>query len=318
MLIIYADGGLGNRVSSLCNGLSIARIFNVSHRLFWPTNESCQLDYAELFDEERFAENKNKLDIRALEACSLLSLDNFLNLPDEFFLNPWQCLGRSKVLAWIGMQIYSGRTVIVFGHRIFPQLYKDVVLIMHREVTFNSRILSLVCEMKKKLPKSKSYFGIHYRGTDGQRGTNYRSFTTFLISLLSILSRKSIFLATDDTDYVRFVRKNFPNVYIIDHTRPKKRIANLSWSGNVLDSNLEIHPYNVNRDGDSVVCSACDLVLLSESNWLCLNSYSTFLEFAGLYSRRRICYWAFRLINRLKHFKVLIKSVKVFATDGQR
>jgi hypothetical protein len=303
MVIIYADGGLGNRISSICNGVYIADTLDIEPEFFWPVNESCGAEYGELFETERIFQNKNKLELRALKRCSLLSIDNFLGLSKDFYLDPNKCLSSSKLIDWCRKQISGGRILVVFGHRIFPQIYSDVVNVLHSEIKFCSNIINLVSSIESGGLNHHLYFGFHYRGTDGTRGRSYRLFTTTGIYVATTLFKRKVFLATDDSGYADWALQKFKELIVIKHKRPEKRIPNLAWDASILDSNLEVHPYNITRDKDSMIYAACELILLSKARWLFPNSYSTFLEFAALYSQRRRFYLLFKLINRIKFYK---------------
>jgi len=40
-LLIYCDGGLGNRLNALLSGLALARHFGLEHTVHWPVNANC-------------------------------------------------------------------------------------------------------------------------------------------------------------------------------------------------------------------------------------------------------------------------------------
>lgn len=308
MIIVYTDGGLGSRLSCLANGLFIVNSFSSRSRIFWPVNDSCAINFDEIFNCNLVVEDLNKTDIRLLKNCSILSSDNFLNLPVEYFLDPWGVRSGTEVFDWCLRQLQSERVLVVFGHRIFPQFYSDVAKILVTKIPFQRYVVERAVSVESRLVGRQAYFGFHLRGTDGGRDGHYLSITFCFLKILSEKFRARVFLATDDMLFVRYTRNFIPRVIVPRRNLPQKKYKNLGWTSLIIDSNFERQPYNIIRDKHAVIDAAIDVILLSRSKFLVINSTSTFLEISGLLSGVWLRRIIFLSIARMRHFRILYKK----------
>ena len=308
MIIVYTDGGLGSRLSCLANGLFIINFFSSRSRIFWPVNDSCATNFNEIFNCNLVIENLSKTDIRLLKNCSILSSDNFLKLSSEYFLDPWEVRSGSKLVDWCSRQLQNERVLVVFGHRIFPQFYNSVTKILVTKFPFQQYILERAVSVEGRSLGRPAQFGFHLRGTDGSRGGLYLSITLCFLKILSERFRTRVFLATDDVLFMRYVSLFIPRVRSPRRNLPQKKYKNLGWTSLIIDSNLERQPYNIIRDRNAVIDAAVDMIMLSRSRFLVINSTSTFLEISGLLSDVWLRRMIFLTIVRLRHFKTLCKK----------
>ena len=230
MIIVYTDGGLGSRLSCLANGLFIVNLFSSGSRIFWPVNDSCGTNFDEIFHCNLVVEDLSKTDIRLLKNCSILSSDNFLNLPLEYFLDPWEVRSGTQVFDWCSRQLQKQRVLVVFGHRIFPQFYSDVATILVTKIPFQRYIVDRAVSVESRSVGRRAQFGFHLRGTDGSRGSLYLSITFCFLKMMSEKFRARVFLATDDIVFTRYTRHFIPTVKVPRRNLPQKKYKNLGWT----------------------------------------------------------------------------------------
>ena len=67
-ILIFCDGGLGNRINALASGLAIARYFGLTYCVHWPINNWCAAPFQKIFanrlnvSTESISQLKGRLD----------------------------------------------------------------------------------------------------------------------------------------------------------------------------------------------------------------------------------------------------------------
>jgi len=301
MIIIYTDGGLGSRLSCLANGLFFVDNLRSQSRIFWPLNESCAANFSELFKSDLIVENFNKVDLKSLKNCSILSSDNFLNLPVEHFLDPWAVWSGRRIIDWCLQQLKAQRVLIIFGHRIIPQFYGKITAVLSKRFSIPQPTVKYGVGETEVFLEGPAFFGVHLRGTDGKRSGPYLPISIFFLKFLSVKIGAKVFLATDDMLFIRYTKLFMPRIKIPRRTLPRKKYKDLGWASLIIDSNYEMQPYNIIRDRESVIDATIDIIMLGRCRVLIINSTSTFLEVAGILSGVRFRCGVFMLISRLRH-----------------
>ena len=51
-IIIYCDGGLGNRLNALLSGMAIVHYFGIDYVIHWPANQWCAAAYSDILGQD--------------------------------------------------------------------------------------------------------------------------------------------------------------------------------------------------------------------------------------------------------------------------
>jgi len=272
-LIIFCDGGLGNRLGVLVGGLIVSKTLQRAPVICWPQNTWCGCSYKDIFcnDMENISLNINELFSTFKDSLFLIH-ENQTNLSLHKQLYPT----KEAINNLVGDQISD----IIYYHNSIPEfLDKKQVLQTLQNLQIVPHIQDIVDIFCTQNNIDRSVAGVHLRKTDYNSLIDENQVQQYI----SENPEKRFFVCSDDKETEIKFSKN-KNVII----RPKTFYAekldiDKSWCGHIIDREGRSFNFNVNRSKDSVIEGFIDLLILSKTN-ITIETISSFLKFAKLYN----------------------------------
>jgi len=298
-IIVYCDGGLGNRIRGLINALFWLEAG--SFEICWPINDWCGASFLELFQplastkivEYSFADIGEML--RQSKNSILISHDNQFGISHDQFI-PISSLFRPGSVVKSKAQ---SSLVILYLVQVHPlvslRVYREILLMLKpsNRVSFEYHLFT----SRIGLYPGK-FCGFHARLTDS--GNTPETYHRMLSRLLS--KNTIVFLSSDSPDIIIQMIGKHPNLYYRKHVElPQKKVSDCSWVATVPDSDGRLFSYNIHRSKESTIDAMIDLLTLASSRIYISNS-SSFLQVALVYGYSLQSYSAklFLLKHRLK------------------
>jgi FkbM family methyltransferase len=273
-IIIYCDGGLGNRLNALLSGLAISRHFGLARTIHWPVNSNCGAAIEDL--------------IETSDTCHKDSLSSLHNK-----VNGFRMLLHDKIASErLGSDFSSAYSydsladfevkVIATGKPIFyyPALIPGWIPpeLIAQEVKFLRFNKLIELEAAKFITEtlSRPYHGLHLRRTDLNIG-----FSDLEVHRIVSAHRDQLFFVCSDDPLAERIAAAHPNV----EARQKisyvtKNDVNSDWLNPRIDEDGRVMG-NLERGRESVINAAIDLLILGNSRILG-HSGSTFQSIARL------------------------------------
>lgn len=272
-LVIYCDGGFGNRFNALVSGLVIAKTCGLEPQVVWPINNWCGASLADLFEQPPPSVN------RELATFVPQAQDyQFFMVEDHLKMGrPW--VSPMLMTTWDAARSYlssSDQDVFYYTALIPPFIELSAVAAQVRALRFHPRIVARMEAFLREQGLS-DFLGIQIRKTDfGGNGADENN----LFELISSCPQKRFFVCSDD----KAVEARFsalPNVAIYPKRAHVEKLVGGGWNSTTTDQSGRLYASNVKRSGDSVEDALVDLLILSRSQ-IVKTSNSTFLNTALL------------------------------------
>jgi hypothetical protein len=279
-LVIYCDGGFGNRFNALVSGLIVAKTLDLSPEVVWPVNNWCGASFSDLFEDPlTVIDRELSTYVAERDKYQYFIVEDRLNLAREW-TSPLNTPDWDSVRALLGRStddVFYYTALI--PHFIDFNVVKDQVRSLKLRRDISERALAYLREAGLQ---PGNFFGVQIRKTDfGGNGADDNN----LFELLSKSSGKRFFVCSDDkTVEDRF--KTLPNVSIYSKTAHVEKLVQGSWNEVTADNSGRLYACNVNRSGQSVIDAVVDLLILSYSQ-VVKTSNSTFLQTALLMQASR-------------------------------
>jgi len=276
-LLIYCDGGFGNRFNALVSGLIMARKLALQPEVVWPVNNWCGARLDDLFEDA--------LPVVERELASFMperALYQYLIVEDRLGLaDSW--VSPLRLPSWHAVeQQLSGSTHDIFYYTalIPPFISADEVTAQVQALRFHREILARAegfLSMQQIGRRVGDFLGVQIRKTDfGSRAADDSN----LFTLVSQCPQHRFFVCSDD----KGVEQRFavlPNVMVFDKRAHVEKMVDGDWTSVTTDHSGRAYPCNVTRSADSVEDALVDLLILSRSQ-IVKTSNSTFLNAAML------------------------------------
>lgn len=270
-ILIYCDGGFGNRYNAMLSGLAIAEVAKLEPVIVWPTNNWCGACYEDIFENPRVVINKELVSFVAEKERfhHLMEEDHLrMNVP---YISPRGVTDLNTILEYLGK---SDKDVFYYVALIPPcidmALIRKYLLANPFHQTIRERAAAFIRENKLS-----DFFGIQIRKTDfGANGTDDQN----IFDLIERCSDKLFFVCSDDKD----VEKRFAslaNVRIYEKQAHVEKLVDGDWNNLTPDCSGRVYACNVNRGALSVIEAIVDLLILSKSR-VVKTSGSTFMTAA--------------------------------------
>ncbi len=305
--IVFCDGGLCNRLNALLVAQLIAKELKINLWVAWPSNNWCQLPYAEIFDASPNIISQST-DIQGLNTefsdYALLAHEQqtFSKSP---FINPnleesWQHLINSVSSS------LKHQSAIYFNATIPWCCPIQQVSNIAQTLPWKSDYqLQAQAFLKTHQLRPFKFWGLHLRGTDFGHTSQYFQRWFNIIKLFP----DPVVICTDDPK-VRETYLSSPKVLSRPITHfPQRLDADKGWNDQIIDDQNRAFNFNVFRDAESVKESIIDLMILSQSK-LYFTSNSTFLTFALLMRGIEFSFYA-RLLFWFRRTKQRIRLTKL-------
>jgi len=276
-LVIYCDGGFGNRFNALVSGLVISATLGLRPLVVWPVNNWCGAPFGSLFE--------NDLPVVDRELASFMPerdgyqyfiVEDRLGLADEW-VSPLHVPHWDTVRSFFAR---SDKPVFYYTALIPGFIDAAVVLSQVRALRLRADLIARAEEFLSAHQigaRHGDFFGVQIRKTDfGANGADDNN----LFELVSQRPLQRFFVCSDDKE----VEQRFgalPQVAIFPKRAHVEKRVDGQWTTTTADHSGRLYPCNVNRGAASVEDAVVDLLILSRSQ-IIKTSNSTFLNTALL------------------------------------
>jgi hypothetical protein len=269
-MIIFSDGGLGNRLNSLIGGLIAAEKLGCTPVLCWPVNNWCGCPFEDLFVLNLEIIDKGINDIFLDDDKIYLTHDT---QPGKVFNNKFDHSVESLNI------IREMSQDIVYYHNKIPGYFlQDDIIKQLKTFKIASNILLQAKSFCKQHSIGKNIKGVHLRKTDhGRQIDSDQMFENILND-----KKSGYFICSDDKD-TEDKFNELKNVLVYPKTSYVEKLIDGGWTTKIKDSEGRIFPYNVDRSKQSVIEAFVDLLVLSRTNIIIRNK-SSFLGWAKIYA----------------------------------
>ncbi len=258
-LMIFCDGGIGNRINSLISGLAIARHFNLTFCVYWPENNWCQASFGDIF--------RNPLPTSKLSISNLSKKlgDAIVLLHDDIASKRLE-VEFNSAYQYSSMQDFSDKVLsaeknIFYYPALMPQWVPFEVCIQElRSLSFTDYISQSVSGFVNEVLK-KPFHGLHLRRTDLNVGLNDHE----VINLVQRHPDETFFVCSDDP-VAEAIASAHPNVFARSKAfHVNKKNNENSWLNESADDDGRIYYGNIQRGKEAVIEGAIDLLILAHS-----------------------------------------------------
>lgn len=269
-MIIFSDGGLGNRLNSLIGGLVAAEKLGCVPVICWPVNNWCGCSFEDLFVSNLEILDKGINDIFLDDDKIYLTHDNQAGI---VLKNKFEHSLESLEL------VNKMSQDIVYYHNKIPSYFsEDDVIKKLKTFKIVSSILIPAKSFCYQNSIGKKTKGVHLRKTDhGRQIDSDQMFSTILND------KKSGYFVCSDDKATEDKFNELKNVLVYPKTSYVEKLVDGEWTTKIKDSEGRIFPYNVDRSKQSVIEAFIDLLILSRTNIIIRNK-SSFLGWAKIYA----------------------------------
>jgi tetratricopeptide (TPR) repeat protein len=274
-LIIFCDGGIGNRINALISGLAIARYFELPYQIHWPINNWCAAAFEDIF------ESRESISILSIKDLHGQMGDALPLLHDDIAA---QSLGIAfgSAYAYSSMEDFSAKALALDQTMFYyPALMPTWVPapLIHaalRSLQFSAHIQTRATQFITQTLQSP-FHGLHLRRTDLQVG-----FTDHEVLTLVKQYPQSVFFVCSDDPLAEALASAHPNVHRRVKTQHVEKQSSLAdWLAPTEDDDGRLYHGNIQRSKDAVIEGAIDLLILSHSQIIGFSG-STFQSLARM------------------------------------
>ncbi len=279
-LVIYCDGGLGNRLNSLRGGLNLAREIGSPFVILWPINRMCEASLEDMFDTHLKTLNIGLDQVLAkynIQVAITHEGSSFSGLP---IIDPRNYFRLTTLLRDLKRHpILNGGKILYYNSQHPPYIWSEVKSNSQNLFLFKQDTVVAAEEfLNEYCLKETRYLALHLRGTDYGFPSIYFSFWRALINLIPC---KTV-LCTDDMALVNKF-SGLKNIYWKKSEALPQKLDGLgSWDQSTIDEYGREFNYNLFRNAASIKNALIELYLLSRGVRI-YTSRSTFLYQAYLF-----------------------------------
>lgn len=276
-LVIYCDGGFGNRFNALVSGLAMARLLQLEPLVVWPVNNWCGAAFHELFENTPTVVERELVSFQPERGrYQYLIVEDRLGLADAW-VSPLQLQGLQALHDEVdrtALDVFYYTALIpawLPGDDIAAQVR---ALRIRREILVRAEAFLLARRLGRR---TGDFVGVQIRKTDfGSHGADDQQ----LFDQVRQCPQQRFFVCSDD----KGVEQRFaalPNVAVFDKRAHVEKRVDGDWNSVNTDHSGRSYAFNVERSGASVQDALVDLLILSRSQ-IVRTSSSTFLNTALL------------------------------------
>jgi hypothetical protein len=274
-ILIYCDGGFGNRLNTLISGLAVARIFKLVAKVYWPRNNWCQAGFSQIFANAQDVSEHSLIDLAGTLSKALPLLHDTLGA-DALGVSFHSAYDYASLNDFGRDAVSSGRDLFYYPALIPPWLPLEHAVLelqcLTFEKTIRDEVASFVCAII-----GKPFHGLHLRRTDLNVGLSDEE----VQELVRLHPHETFFVCSDDP-IAEAMAAAHPHV----HRRVKndyvgKRNAVGSWNDLTADDDGRMYHSNIDRSSGSVIDGVIDLLILAHSSIVGFTG-STFQNMARL------------------------------------
>lgn len=283
-LIIYCDGGLGNRINSLITGLALydTGLFNKCS-ISWPASEHCMASFFNLLEINGIEVNENPLDGIKAENNKIKAVVQDKTDAELLSVSWHRAIDFSDREAFIDY-IFSDSnidTFLLYTGLLPSWLDRDINeqarLFKKYSVRINNDILLCAKDFIENNLPGTGYYSIHLRRTDNPIGYTSRECSEILFK-----NPLDSFFICSDSKEEKLKYNVFSNVILTEfHNDVIKKDHSLAYRSPIVDSMGRRSEYNVVRSKMNVVEGFIELIILGFGNQVGLfRTGSTFQSLA--------------------------------------
>ena len=277
-LLIYCDGGFGNRLNALFSGLALAQALKLPLTVFWPRNNWCQAGYSEIFLPGPV------IDERTLSALAG-TLDGCVPLLHDTLGADVLKIPFASAYAYSSIDDFAQRTVstgrnIFFYPAVMPAwIPMDLVTAQMRVCVYQPTISGAVTNFIQD-QISQPFYGLHLRRTD--LGVGYSD--EEVREIVQSHPGDKFFVCSDDP-IAEALAAVYPNVVRREKLAyVAKQDDGGTWTAVTADGDGRLYHSNIDRTTDSVLEAVIDLLILAHSEIVGFSG-STFQNIARMYGQ---------------------------------
>ena len=272
-LIIYATGGLSNRIFPIASGIVLATMYNRELFIFWSNYDSvCLVNFSDLYTNDM-----NFISMEELEGLddenvkyhikhdATITNDN--KIYGRTFLDKKRSQGKAIINKTIDFE--GVHDILIADNFYLNEISNDKNKKSLLSLNFKEKFINKSNELSEILGLDKSVIGIHARGTDFNPDVNF--YKNEIINIITQNNNQKLFICSDDANLENILYNMYPNNIIHrikDNYTIKNNPNNSKWSNNIKITSSIME--------ESII----DLLLLSKTDLRVYNHRSVF----GLYA----------------------------------
>jgi len=275
-ILLFCDGGLGNRLNSLIGGLLVSDMIGANPIICWPKNNWCGCAFEDLFDTDILVVESGVNDVFKDNQKSIFLIhENQTNIPIPLSYN--HSLHSIE-------QIKNKDESVVYYHNSIPEYFtNDQVILKLQNFKIKDTVLEEVHKFIKINKIDESVQGILFRKTDYEYNSSISLNTDAVYNQIKINTDTRYYVCSDDMQVEKAFSK-LDNVHIYNKTSYVEKYKEGSWNESITDDQGRVSTFNVNRSRQSVIEAFIGLLIMSKTT-IVVDFPSTFLHFAKHYSK---------------------------------
>ena len=258
-IIIYCDGGLGNRLNALLSGLAIVRHFNIDYTLHWPINRWCSAAFSDIFAGDYSISTESLIQLKGhLNDHAMLLHDS---IASEALDVAFSSAYRYGSLNDFGEKEVATDKLIFFYPALIPQWIPQHLI--HAEMANLAFTPYITSEVEDFIQNTigKPFHGLHLRRTDLNIGL-----TDLEVFKIAQNNPDHVFFVSSDDPQAERLAAGHPNVFSrIKASYVQKTQEADDWLALSKDEDGRTYHGNIQRDKASVIDGAIDMLILAHS-----------------------------------------------------
>lgn len=274
-IYLFCNGGFGNRFYSLLTGFYISYRVGRDPTVIWPVNNWCGAAFDDIFSSPLAFDQD-------IDYQALINSKTTVNVLHNNFFNPdisWIPAIHTPIEAIVGYIQSSEMPAVIGTDSLAP--YVDHAVLKHGlmpMLRFRPELVERADRVLAQLPPGTKYYGLHLRKTDAHQYANEQR----LLQIVDTNPDQTFFVCSDDAETEKLFAQR-SNVFTHAKDSYVEKLVNGEWRTEIVDSDGNRFPFNVNRPKSSVTQAIVDLILLSRSDLMYNQSnLSSFLTVAQL------------------------------------
>ena len=258
-IIIYCDGGLGNRLNALLSGMAIVHYFKLEYIIHWPVNQWCAAEYSDIFtadvnvSTESLISLKGQLDDHAMLLHDRIASDT-LSMPFASAYDYHSLDDLNEKILKLGKSLF-------FYPALVPQWIPEALI--HAQMSGLSFTPYITSEVETFIRSrlQRPFHGLHLRRTDLNIGL-----TDLEVFKIAQGNPDCTFFVCSDDPQAERLASGHPNVFSRSKSSyVQKKQDGDDWLALSKDEDGRAYHGNIQRDKASVIDGAIDMLILAHS-----------------------------------------------------
>ena len=258
-ITIYCDGGLGNRLNALLSGMAIARYFKLNYTIHWPINHSCAANYSDIFRKETNVSNESLIQVKSRLANHAILLHD--DIASDVLNVKFSSAYQYSSLVDFNEKIISQGQDIFFYPAIIPSWIPAYLIQAEMNALQFTDYINAEVETFILTVIGKPFHGLHLRRTDLNIGL-----TDLEVFKIAQANPDCAFFVCSDDPQAERLASGHPNVFSRSKSSyVQKKHGGDDWLALLKDEDGRSYYSNIQRDKESVIDGAIDMLILSHS-----------------------------------------------------